>query len=53
LQAMYKLYASLIQKIMIKLEDKLCKTQYAYRKARITGQPLFIIRRMQDSAESS
>ena len=53
LQTLYKIYASLIQIRMTKLEKKLWKTQYAFRKARSTNQPLFITRRIQYFAESS
>ena len=54
LQALYKLYAALIKnRLADKLEEKIWKTQYGFRKAKSTEQPLYITRRLQDYAEES
>ena len=52
LHTLYKIYASLIQKrLCLGLDQRLCNTQYGFRKCRSTSQPLFIKRRLQDQAE--
>ena len=54
LNALYKIYASLIQiRLAEKLEEKMWKTQFGFRKAHSTQEALFITRRIQDFADSS
>ena len=53
LSSFYKIYMILIRtRIQRAIEDKLCKTQYGFRPSRSTSHALYIIRRIQDFAES-
>ena len=54
LTCMYKIFTSILQtRIAAVLDPHLSDTQYGFRRARSTQQPLFIARRIQDAAEQS
>ena len=53
LNAIYKIYAALIQnRLVTALEPHIANTQFGYRKARSTSQPLYITRRLQNFSET-
>ena len=50
----YKIFASILQsRLSIAIDPHLSTTQYGFRPARSTQQPLYIARRIQDTAEQS
>lgn len=54
LNTTYKIYASLIQtRLAEELEKKIWKSQFGFRKSKSTQEALFILRRIQDFAETS
>ena len=54
LNTLYKIYASLLQiRLAEKLEAKMWKTQFGFRKKHSTAEALYISRRIQDWAETS
>ena len=54
LQSLYKIFAIIIQqRLAAAIEPRIWQTQYGFRKARSTTQPLYIARRLQDTAEES
>ena len=53
LNSIYKIYAALIKNRLVEvMEPYISATQFGYRKARSTSQPLYITRRLQDYAEA-
>ena len=50
----YKLFAIIILKrIVPRIDDRIDKSQYGFKKSRSTAQPLFILRRAQEMQEES
>ena len=54
LQALYKIYASIIQtRLADKIEEQIWSTQFGFRAKHSTAEALFITRRIQDFYEAS